>query len=227
MFYRSLLASCSSKTSVLQMARLVLHDLGIEYVEELVGLGSAEWQAAKKAGLENGTIPFGQMPVFTTEDGQSIVQSLTIMRHLARKYKLYGADEKEAVLADMVTDEISDFRRSYSTLVYQQQCEASAVAAYKAGFTDRMGRGAYLAHIEAFAAAHGGPFLIGKSITYADYVLFDLLNTMLRLIPDLLTAFNTPTLAAWYERFAARPNLKKYIDSNPVHRQKANGNGLG
>lgn len=212
---------------LLQMARLALHDLGIEYVEEIVPLGSAEWQEAKKAGIANGSIPFGQMPVFTTEDGQSVVQSMSIMRFLARKYNLYGADEKEAVLADMVVDEISDFRRSYSTLVYQQQCEASAVAAYTAAFTDRMGRGAYIAHIEAFAAAHGGPYLIGKSLTYADYVLFDLLNTMLRIIPDLLTAFNTPTLCAWYERFAARPNLKKYIDSNPAWRQKANGNGMG
>lgn len=44
------------------------------------------------------------------------------MRYLARKHKLAGASEKEAVAADQVAEEVADFRRAYSTLVYTARC---------------------------------------------------------------------------------------------------------
>lgn len=89
---------------------------------------------------------------------------------------------------------------------------------------DRMGRGAYLSHLEAFIAASGGPFLVGASLTYADYCLFDLLNTMMRLLPDVLST--SPALTAWYAGMAGRPGIKAYVEGDAVHRKVANGNGL-
>jgi glutathione S-transferase len=127
----------------------------------------------------------------------------------------------------MVTDEIRDFRGAYSSVVYGKRCSPEAVAAFVAPFAEgRHANGAYLPHLEAFMVAHGGPYVIGKSLTFADHLLFDLLNTVLRLVPNLLTEYNTPVIAAWYKAFEQRPSLKAYLDSNPLHRQRSTANGL-
>lgn len=175
--------------------------------------------------MANGTIPFGQMPLFITGTGEHIVQSGAIVRHLARTLNLYGATPADATTVDMALEAVGDWRRAYSKLVYEQNLDAAAKDAYVAALPDRESRGGYLGHLEAFAAAHGGPFLTGPAITVADLVAWDLIDTHHRILPDLLAG--SPTLAAWFARVSARPGLKAYVDSDPAHRRAANGNKLG
>lgn len=205
----------------MQMVRVLLHDQGVQYEE----VYADNWPELKKEGIADGSLPFGQLPKYE-EEGLVLVQSQSIMRHLARKYKLYGKDDKEAAMTDMIADEVADFRRTYGTLVYGDSCAPEKVEAFKAALMDRFGRGGYLGHIEAFLAKNGGPFLIGESLTFADYCLFELLGTITRLIPDLLSANPVPHLAKWYTAFGERPALKAYVQSEAEHRVKANGNGL-
>jgi glutathione S-transferase len=218
------------------MIRILLHDQGVQYQEVAYfsttspgapGHEWAHWGPVKAAGMEDGSIPFGQLPAFTMEDGTVIVQSMAIMRHLARKLKLNGdGSEKQMLLVDELCCEATDMRSAYSGVVYGASCSEEAKAAYfGALFGDRMGRGVYLTHIEAFAARHGGAFLIGDAVTLADYVLFEVLETQQRLFPTLLTTGATPKLADWFASFAARPNIAAYVASAPAHRVYANGNG--
>jgi glutathione S-transferase len=210
-----------------QAPRLVLRDQGVKYDEQYPPPGT--WADMKRAGTDDGTLPFGQLPRFTDEDGTAIVQSGAILRYLARKFDLYGADAKEAALIDQVYEEAGDWRRAYGKLVYEKALEAGAVAAYKATLADRHARGGgWLGHIEAFAAKHGGPYLTGAKVSIADYVLFDLVNTHLRpqFMPELLDAYPVPTLKAWYAVMAARPGIAEYIASDAPHRKAANGNDL-
>jgi glutathione S-transferase len=126
---------------------------------------------------------------------------------------------------DVAIDGISDLRRSYSKLVYQDNLAAEPLAAFKTGIL-AAGTG-WIPLLERFLAANpaGPAFLVGSSVTIADYALFDLLNTILRTVPDVLAS--APGLAAWYAGIAGRAGIKSYIESNPAHREKANGNGLG
>ena len=205
------------------MIRVTLHDQGVAYDEV-----HPEWPAAKAPGMADGTLPFGQLPRFVAEDGTSIVQSGAIMRYLGRTLGLYGSSPAEAVLVDQCYEEVADFRRAYSKLIYTDSMAAEPLASYKAGLADRHGRGGYLGHLEAFAKAHGGPFVCGGFLSIADYLLWDLINTHLReaFMPALFEAYELPTLKAWYAAMAARPALKAYVESGASHRAVANGNGL-
>lgn len=60
------------------MIRILLHDQGVEYTEDLVAMGSEAWTERKRAGIADGTYPFGQMPRFVDEDGTAVVQSQSI-----------------------------------------------------------------------------------------------------------------------------------------------------
>ncbi|CAH1783187.1 unnamed protein product, partial [Owenia fusiformis] len=73
---------------------------------------SKEWQD-KKASM-----PYGQVPVLETEDGLKIAQTNAILRHLARKFKLYGSTDEQATEIDMLIEFESDLRERIYTMVY-------------------------------------------------------------------------------------------------------------
>lgn len=74
-------------------------------VPRQAGAGTAQW-------------PFGQAPAF--QDGDLIVaQSDAILRHVGRKFDLYGSSLAEAALIDMVLLGVEDVRKAYITLIYQ------------------------------------------------------------------------------------------------------------
>ena len=57
--------------------------------------------------------PFGQLPILEYEGGVVMLgQSLAIARFLAKKAGLYGKNEMEQALADMITDYAADFNNS-------------------------------------------------------------------------------------------------------------------
>ena len=47
-----------------------------------------------------------------------MTQSMAIMRHVGRKFNLVGATEDEAVRADMLCDQMMDFKGCLTDLVY-------------------------------------------------------------------------------------------------------------
>lgn len=56
-------------------------------------------------------MPFGQVPVLEV-DGQSVHQSTSIARYVAKKVGLAGANDWESLLIDIVVDTVNDFRNS-------------------------------------------------------------------------------------------------------------------
>ena len=64
------------------MIRLALDLAHISYVDHTIQL--AEWPDIKARGLEEGFLPFGQLP-FLKIDGLNLIQSTSILRYLSRK----------------------------------------------------------------------------------------------------------------------------------------------
>uniref|UniRef100_UPI00398E53D7 glutathione S-transferase P-like n=1 Tax=Pristiophorus japonicus TaxID=55135 RepID=UPI00398E53D7 len=92
--------------------RMLLADQGQTWKEEVVTMD--EWS---KGTLKKSCV-FGQLPKF--QDGDFVlVQSNAILRHLGRKHGLYGKDDKEAALIDMVNDGVEDLRMKYVMLIYK------------------------------------------------------------------------------------------------------------
>lgn len=61
-------------------------------------------------------MPFGQVPVLE-HNGKMAHQSLAIARYFARKVKLVGNDDWEALEIDAIVDTVNDLRQSKSILI--------------------------------------------------------------------------------------------------------------
>ncbi|KAF6333143.1 glutathione S-transferase pi 1 [Rhinolophus ferrumequinum] len=60
---------------------------------------------------------YGQLPKF--QDGDlTLYQSNAILRHLGRSLGLYGKNQQEAAMVDVVNDGVEDLRCKYGTLIY-------------------------------------------------------------------------------------------------------------
>nr|ADV57678.1 glutathione S-transferase [Eisenia fetida] len=93
-----------------QALRYLAVDNGLELQEEVVSDGA--WSALKPK------TPLGQLPVF--QDGDlHLGQSNAILRYVARKHGLYGKNDREAALIDMINDQQEDIRQTYLHLIYQ------------------------------------------------------------------------------------------------------------
>uniref|UniRef100_A0A8C6CBI2 Glutathione S-transferase P n=1 Tax=Monodon monoceros TaxID=40151 RepID=A0A8C6CBI2_MONMO len=89
--------------------RMLLADQDQSWKEEVVTMET--WPSLKASCL------YGQLPKF--QDGDlTLYQSNAILRHLGRSLGLYGKDQREAALVDVVNDGVEDLRCKYVTLIY-------------------------------------------------------------------------------------------------------------
>lgn len=173
---------------------------------------------------------FRQLPRFIDErNGKvDIVQSMAILRHIARKFGLYGADEEDAAFVDMVVDGVQDIRGKLKD-IWWRRGEPEAVEAYAAtvlapepqllaagGFA-----GPGLACLERVAAEGEGegPWLGGSGrLTIADVCVFDLVDAHLA-APELEKTVRErfPALLAHHRRVAGYPGIKDYLASANRH----------
>ncbi|KAL1243574.1 Glutathione S-transferase [Trichinella spiralis] len=159
--------------------RLLFHDQKIEFIDHRFDRN--EWPKIKPTiGM------FGQVPCLY-ENGNPIVQSGAIMRHLGRRFDLYGnADEMTYV--DEIYEGICDLKRKYAPFIYTE-------------------------HSKFENLLKGKKYILNDKISFADYSLFDMLDTLLMLSPACLSSF--PTLKVYHADFITdHPNLKAYLKSD-------------
>nr|XP_019593158.1 PREDICTED: glutathione S-transferase P-like [Rhinolophus sinicus] len=121
---------------------------------------------------------------------------------------LYGKDQREAALVDMVNDGLEDFRNLCAHLVRHNYEEG------KAQYVQELPR--HLKPFETLLSQNQGgqAFIVGDQISFADYNLLDLLLKHQVLAPGCLDSF--PLLSAYVARLSARPKLKAFLAS-PEH----------
>merc|ERR1719480_383236 len=106
---------------------MVLEDHSISYTNDI--MDRDRWNnVSKPAGIEDGTLKFGQLPALVDPDYGTIVQSNAILRYLGRKLDIYGDDP---TFTDMVLDGVEDWRSPYATLIYTEKLAAEALETYK------------------------------------------------------------------------------------------------
>ncbi|XP_043932548.1 glutathione S-transferase P-like [Protopterus annectens] len=189
---------------------LLLTDQGIPFKKHIVT--SEIWG---KGDLK-GKCAFGQLPLL--QDGEfKLNQSNAILRFLGRQHGLYGKDNKEAALTDMVNDGVDDCRTKYFKFIYSDY---------------DIGKQQYIKDLPGCLSPfekllqknrNGSSFIVGDKISFADYNLFQLLQVHLVLTPDCLKDF--PLLKAYVSRIASRPRIKAYLDSDEYKSRPINANG--
>jgi glutathione S-transferase len=190
-----------------QALRYMCLDNDIQLEEEVVQM--ADWASLKAK------TPLGQLPVF--HDGKlEIGQSNAILRYVARKHGLYGKNDNEATLIDMLNDQQEDVRLSYLRLIYQQY--DTEKDNYIKSIPEK------LAVFEKFLKKNndGTGFFVGSQISFVDYTIFDLLDNLLVLSPTSLDTF--PLLKAFHGRISTHEKLARYRQTDAFKKLPINGN---
>ncbi|VDN51785.1 unnamed protein product [Dracunculus medinensis] len=179
-----------------EQIRLLLNDNEIPFEDHRIP--KTEWEKFKPQ------FHFGQVPCLF-EDGHQIVQTGAIMRHLARKFNLYGTNENEATFADMFYEGIRDLHNKYTKMIYL------AYETEKDSFIETI-LPEELAKFEKLLKTHGNGngFILGDKICFSDYALFEELDIMEILDSNSLNNF--PHLKAYHQRMHDRPNIKVFDD---------------
>ncbi|XP_013807059.2 hematopoietic prostaglandin D synthase isoform X1 [Apteryx mantelli] len=160
---------------------------------------AADWPKIKP------TIPFGKIPILEV-DGVTIHQSLAIARYLARETGLAGQTPVEQALADAIVDTIDDFMTLFPWAEKNQDVRKQA-------FNDILTNKApeLLKDLDAFLGDNN--WLVGKSVTWADFYWDVCSTTLLSCKPDLADSY--PRLLALRDRVQALPAIAAWIQKRP------------
>ena len=181
-----------------ETTRWMLAAAGIAFTN--VPVDTPEELAALRA---SGKLPFDQMPLLEI-DGQCLSQSSAMIRYLARRAGLYGANDTEAMWCDMVAGVTADFAETAIQAAFKPGADV-AVADLEARFAK------FGPVFEARIEAQGSGFCAAARMTFADVVLAEALSSYLEWCPDILSG--TPRLASLYDTVIGEPGVAVYLAS--------------
>eukprot|EP00892_Ulva_mutabilis_P005085 jgi/Ulvmu1/2949/UM149_0032.1 len=173
--------------------------------------------------------PFAQVPRLVDGD-INIAQSNAILRHIARKYDMYGSTEADHCRVDEILDGVAALRGKYMDLVYGMALEDAAKAEHwdSHGNPDTMSKrngGAHWGFLAALLKASGTGFVTGSAMTVADCALFDLADNYMRTFADNMRAQH-PAIVEHYEMVKTQKGVKAHLESGKLH-EYYNNNRLG
>jgi len=196
-----------------EVSRLLCKEGDIEF-EDIRVDGKSDWKAG--ANLKD-KMPFGQMPVLELKDGTKIAQSAAIERYLARLGKLYGKDETEAAVIDMVCEGLTDTLKGLMKALFEsgsdENVKKAAILKY---FNDaESGWPRWGAQLNAILKANKSGWFVGSSISLADIISFNHLSNYV--LPNNADALkNFPELQALIKAVEARPKIAAWLKARPA-----------
>ncbi|CAL8089279.1 unnamed protein product [Orchesella dallaii] len=183
--------------------RLIFAYAGVEY--EDVRIEREQWPEVKE------NYPWGQLPVLQVGD-KTLSQSNTISRYLARKFNLVGEDEWEAAKIDELADALTDLRLEWRKF-FMEQDETKKAELKKVFVETTVPK--YFTKFEAqIAANNGGPYLVGKNLTWVDLLTAHFLEFFEVSEPGLLEKFGA--LKKLRDTVFENEKIKAWLDKRPV-----------
>jgi glutathione S-transferase len=152
----------------------------------------------------SGRLPFDQMPLLEI-DGLNLSQSSAMIRFLARRGGLYGANDEEALWCDMVAGVAADFAETAIQAPFKPS-DAIAIVDMETRFAK------FGPRFEARIEAQGSGYSASDTMTFADVVLAEALSSYLEWCPDILS--ETPRLESLYQRVIATSGIAAYLASD-------------
>lgn len=203
--------------------RLAMAALSVEFEEKAVEYPKM------KANLEE--YPCAQCPRFVDED-VDMVQSNAIMRHIARKYDLYGTSLAQKAAVDMVIDTVESLKLKHWTLIYVDELSDEAKkkvwdAHFDPESVNGRNGGAHMGYVMNMILKYGSKgFAAGDSFTVADILVFDVFDIFKRIYGDTLST-TYPDLQSHWDKIAQMPGIREYMASDARCKSQQNANGLG
>ena len=186
-----------------EVVRLIFAAAGQPY--ENIQFSFEEWPNLKSQ------MPLGQVPVLEV-DGVKIPQSVTIARFLGKQFNLAGKDNLEQAKVDAVGDTIHDLVNLLVSV--RGEKDPTKQADVKKKFcTEDLPK--YFQNLEVLGKLYGdgGPYFVGKSLSWADLFFYDVADFMLPLDADCLEKFS------WLKQNRAevekQPRVAEYLQNRP------------
>jgi len=201
-----------------EYVRLALEEAGADYADVARG---DRGMAAMMQLMEgrSGTPPFA--PPFLKAGTRVIGQTANILLYLGSRHGLAPKAETgrlwvhqlQLTVADLVL-EIHDTHHPLGPSLYYEDQRAAAKKRSAEFWKERVPK--YLGYFERLLQGHGGFYLTGRRLTYADLSLFQIVEGLRYAFPKRMRAFerNIPVLVALHDRVAARANIKAYLASD-------------
>ncbi|CEP19121.1 hypothetical protein [Parasitella parasitica] len=181
-----------------EYVRLLLEDAGIDF--KYIRHDAAEWGKLKQELLDK-NIRAPTMP-YITVDGEYFGKTVPIMRYISRKLGKYeGSNDKENQLLDAYSDIIMDWASRWAAALFSEDIP-KATELYKG----KQAPDAYKAFEEILSDTEG-PYLLGKEISYADFLLYHIMEDD----GSEINSESQPRLSRFKTEFEKRPNLAKYL----------------
>ncbi|KAI8092644.1 class gamma glutathione S-transferase [Halteromyces radiatus] len=181
---------------------LLLKDAGLDYT--YIRHKNDEWPTIKQDMVENKHI-FGPTMPFIEIDGFAFNKTVPAMRYISKQLGKYrGKDDKEEYELDAVADITRDYWNAI--LPVFMSTDEQVLANHQASTTRK-----YLEIFErVYAARSTGPYILGEDLSYADILIYHLLDDDNAF--SLLEEY--PHIATFVQAFTHRPNLVDYFASS-------------
>ncbi|OAP65733.1 hypothetical protein AYL99_01705 [Fonsecaea erecta] len=181
-----------------EVVRLFLRELGIEFEDKRYAYDET-WGPLGKEFEEKGLTVTRKLPSLDI-DGHILSQHIPILRYLSRSVGAYdGTTSYDKWLVDAVADTYIDWRyRWVANLTDKSPEYKTKVVSLYHGIWDK------------FYSRHPGPYLLGDTITYADFAVFQALDNDEVLGWTAVSEFPGSLKTLW-TAMSERPNLKEYI----------------
>ncbi|GJQ67272.1 hypothetical protein Trydic_g15972 [Trypoxylus dichotomus] len=186
--------------------RLLLKYGGIDFVDHRIE--GSEWPELKSK------TPFGQLPIYE-ENGNVMYQSVSIARYVAKKVKLVGDSNWEALEIDAIVDTVNDLRAKIGLYHYEQD---EAIKESRKGPLFDETIPFYIEKLENIAKDNNGHLATGK-LTWADFYFTGLLDYLNSMVGKDITE-DRPSLKEVVSNVSSIPAVKAWIETLNITRQK-------
>jgi len=201
-----------------EFVRLALEEGGADYVDVARRGGGMSSMLKMIDGSRVKRPPYA--PPFLKAGSLLIGQTANILQYLAPRLKLAPRGEAARLWLNQlqltVTDlvkEIHDTHHPVSSQLYYEDQRAAAKRTTDLFWKHRIPK--YLGYFETLLGKSGGPYVLGRRLSYVDLSLFQIVAGLRYAFPKRMKRFekNVPNLVALHDKVAARPRIKAYLAS--------------
>jgi glutathione S-transferase len=202
-----------------EFVRLALEDAGATYDDVARNEGGMDKMMAMMKGEGEKRPPFA--PPFLKSGKLVIAQVADILFYLGPRLKLAPSDDANRLwlnaLQLTVTDfvkEVHDTHHPIATGLYYEDQKPEAKQYARSFLKERAPK--YLGYFEKVIDKSGGPFVLGRKLTYVDLSLFQLIEGLRYAFPKAMKRIEkkVPKVVDVHDRVAKRKGIKAYLASD-------------
>ncbi|UJR22065.1 hypothetical protein I4U23_025133 [Adineta vaga] len=193
-----------------ELIRLLFYYAGVSFKDKRVK--QDEWNRVKD------NVPIQQLPILRVNSHFKIYYFNSIVRYLAREFSLYGTENQEYALVDMIFETTSLFQDKLFEQIGNSSNDEERKTLLTQFITNHAGN--HLNKLEKFFKIfhRNGPFYLGSQITLADLIVYQTINYLIDIDPKLLD--NYSHLKEARIRLEKHPQIINYLNAKKYPKNK-------